>query len=99
MISSFESIYMNISSINECNENQFYFISHILIHNEIKMKLCERLLINCRFNDETNNASNYSCSPIVSSPIQNVTLFKSNNQSDNNQIIYQIISNKLLVRF
>ena len=91
MIAVFERIYMTLCEKSENPEYQYqyHFIESILINHEIKMKLCERLLINCRFNDESNNNNNCLA--------ENSVLFKSHNPNDNNEIVFRIISHKLLV--
>lgn len=76
---------MKLSDVNK--ELPLLFVIFVLNHNEIKIKLCEKLLIDCRF----------ALNPFKEE-IEIKGFSKFQNLNDNNEIIFKYLKN-LLVRF
>ena len=88
MISSFERIFEELEKTSSNKELPIFFLTYILNHDEIKIKLCEKLLINCRFSNETFKAGS-------SFEKQNFTQFF--NPSDNNVIVFKNFQRLLVI--
>ena len=91
---------------NPNKELAIHFITYILNHDEIKMKVCEKLLINCRFNSELSNDTGHEhLFPKFSNPNDNnkmvfnnfKTLLVNNNQS-NKKFLFTKLKNNLIFK-
>ena len=88
MVSSFEKTYMKLTEHHMNRDVGLFFINIVLCHNEIKAKICEKLLIDCRF-------SRQSPSGLVN---ENSKYLKYSHSNDNNELIFNYLKS-LLVRF
>jgi hypothetical protein len=88
MVSSFEKTYMKLAENHTNRDVGLFFINTVLCHNEIKAKLCEKLLIDCRFARPSANA-------VVN---ENSKYLKYSQSNDNNELIFNYLIS-LLVRF